>query len=83
MYYLKNELNVNSNIFNMEIRRFLFFWDVTLHHWVPDVLRQCSGLIFKGQNIQEEQISKRIVKCTLNPAAREMMPQCFSRHFIQ
>jgi len=44
---LKNELNVNSSIFNMEITRFLFFWDVTLHHWVPDVLRQYSGLIFK------------------------------------
>jgi len=32
----------------MEITRFLFFWDVTLYHWMPDVLRQCSGLTFKG-----------------------------------
>jgi len=67
MNHLKNKLNVNSNIFNMEITRFLFFWDVTLHHWVPDVLRQCSGLIFKGRNIQEEQISKRKVQFNIKP----------------
>jgi hypothetical protein len=77
MNNLKNELNLNSNIFNLEITRFLFIWDVTLHHWVPDVLRLGSGLIFMGPNIQE-QISKRIVQCTLNPSAMEMMLQCFS-----
>jgi len=83
MNRLKNELNAASNIFNMEMTRFLFFWDVTLHHWVPDVLRKCSGLIFKGRNIQEEQISKRIVQCTLNASAMEMKPQCFSQHFTE
>jgi hypothetical protein len=73
-------INKCELIFNMVITRLLFFWDVTLHHWVPDVMRQCSGLIFKGQSIQEEQISNRTVQCTLNSAAMEMMLQCFRQH---
>jgi hypothetical protein len=64
----------------MVITRLLFLWDVTLHHWVPDVMQQRSGLNFTGQTIQEEQISNRIVQCTLNPAAMEMMLQCFRQH---
>jgi len=33
--------------------RCYLFWDMTLYHWLSDIVRPCSGLLLKGINFEK------------------------------